>query len=77
MIATKIKLSEKQKEVIRLMRQGWVLNHGFLGTFLIKNGEQKSFTVKTLYILINKHKLIVNDQFHGYKLTSIGNSIQL
>jgi hypothetical protein len=86
----KIKLSDKQKEVIRLMREGWgtAITYGmYAGAWMQKNGigkggESKSLRPDTVHRLIDLKLIEDNNESKRYSdkhfsLTELGKTIKL
>ncbi len=79
-----MKLTPKQKEVIRLMRDGNTLKkrsmHPYGWTMVQVNGMSSKVTSSTCYVLLDK-KLITRveeDTFtHVFGLTELGNTINI
>lgn len=89
MNTTDIKLSDKQKEVIRLMRDGWLLTkpslynrfYDTLKPALEKEGELK-YIHSRIFSKLHDFKIISyvgtdKQELSTYKLTDLGKTIQL
>jgi hypothetical protein len=72
---TKIKLSPKQKEVIRLMREGWGCKHRRLAGYVIISEDRNDYYFTQSSTISKLIKLNVLDSAN--KLTEFGKTIDI
>jgi hypothetical protein len=80
----KIKLSKKQKEVVKLMQDGWILlvgqseTNGSVYQYVSKGYDRVDFNATVFYNLVGKG-IVFQQQHHpfNYVLTSLGESIDI
>ncbi len=76
----KIKLTDKQKDIIYLMRNGWNLHRYIRYWHMKSDNDSKSVNGNSAYFLIRKGIIFgtdADDSNRIYQLTELGKTIEL
>ena len=73
---SKIKLSEKQKEIVLYMREGYAIKKG--DNFVLLEAKLERPSLATFFALYKKGVIQLDNKFHQiYVLTELGKTIEL